>query len=163
MLPIWIAVTLTALITAVWWTRRRARPEVPPLNIDPDDPLMNEAMNKAREEIGEFCRLFGERPQDCHVKVPLITSAGELEYLWAEALKIEGDKIDVRLTTPPVTHTGKLERLQTFPLKEVVDWTVGRADGKIKGGFTMRVMFVRGREQWGDLPEKLKIEEAKYI
>jgi len=30
------------------------------------------------------------------------------------------------------------------------------------GGYTMLVMFKRGREQWGDLPAELKNEEPKY-
>jgi hypothetical protein len=29
-------------------------------------------------------------------------------------------------------------------------------------GFSMRVMFIRGRVAWGDLPPKLKAEEHEY-
>jgi hypothetical protein len=35
--------------------------------------------------------------------------------------------------------------------------------GKYAGGYTMRVMFVRGREQWGGLPPQLEVEEEKYV
>jgi hypothetical protein len=31
---------------------------------------------------------------------------------------------------------------------------------KYVGGYSMRVLFQRGRELWGDLPPKLKEEEA---
>jgi hypothetical protein len=80
----------------------------------------------------------------------------------AEALSIDGDSIKIRLATPPVSHTGQLERLHTVPLKEIVDWIIVMPGDKRKGGFSMRVMFKVARKQWGDLPDDLKKEESKY-
>jgi hypothetical protein len=55
-------------------------------------------------------------------------------------LLVLGDQVNVRLVTPPVTHTGPLERLHTKSLDELEDWQVTLPDGKVRGGFTMRVM-----------------------
>ena len=70
--------------------------------------------------------------------------------------------MEVRYLTPPVTHTGRLERLHTHPVSDLVDWQVELESGKYAGGYTMRVMFVRGREQWGSLPPEVEAEEKKY-
>jgi uncharacterized protein YegJ (DUF2314 family) len=139
-----------------------ARPEMPPLSIAPDDPLMNEAKHKARGSIPRFRELQAQPNNGAHVKVPFVTSSGTTEFLWAEVLSLNGDQMEVRYLTPPVTHTGRLERLHTHPVTDLVDWLVVLPSGKYAGGYTMRVMFIRGREQWGQLPPELEAEETKY-
>ena len=61
-----------------------------------------------------------------------------------------------------MTHTGRLERLHTHRVADLTDWQVELPSGRYAGGFTVRVMFVRGREQWGSLPPELEAEEKKY-
>jgi hypothetical protein len=68
----------------------------------------------------------------------------------------------VRYLTPPVSHSGKLERVQRHAVSDLEDWVVTKDPHKYIGGYTMLVMFQRGRETWGDLPPKLKAEEAKH-
>ena len=70
--------------------------------------------------------------------------------------------MEVRYLRPPVTHTGRLDRLHTRAVADLVDWQVELPSGAYEGGFTMRAMFVRAREQWGTLPKELEAEEAKY-
>ena len=139
-----------------------ARPEMPPLSIAPDDPLMTDAMRKAADSIQRFRELQSRPNNGARVKVPFVTSSDTKEFLWAEVLSLNGDQMEVRYLTPPVTHTGRLERLHTHPVTDLVDWQVELPSGKYAGGFTMRVMFVRGREQWGQLPPELQAEETKY-
>lgn len=145
-----------------WWFIARNRPVLPPLAIDDNDPLMIEARQKAKDSIPQMLELFKDAKDCTNVKIPFVTSSGEMEHLWAELLSVEGSSMKVRYTTPPVTHTGKLERLHTHALSEIEDWVVTKDPNRYMGGYSMRVMFQRGRELWGDLPPDLKEEESKY-
>lgn len=123
---------------------------------------MIEAMRKAKESIEKFRHLLGQPNRGGRVKVPFISNSGTKEYLWAKILSLRDSEMEVRYLTPPVTHTGRLERVHTHMVTDLVDWIVELPSGKYAGGYTMRVMFVRGRAQWGSLPPELEIEEKKY-
>ena len=154
------AVVIVAFI--LWRFVAVPRPKYPPLAIGDDDPEMKAAMLTAQETIAEFRKLHAQHPKDALVKVPFLTSAGKTEYLAAEVLELAGEEIKVRLSTPPVSHEGQVERLQTYPVSKIVDWVIVMPEGKRRGGFTMRVMFKKGREQWGALPPEIAAEERKY-
>ncbi len=159
-----IIVVVAVAAFAVWWFFFRiARPKYPPLSIPPDDPLMIEAIRKAKETISRFRELYAQPHQGANIKVRFVSSSGTVEYLWAEVLAFQDSEVKVRYTTPPVTHTGRLERVHKHPLSDLVDWMIHLPSGKYAGGYTMRVMFVRGREQWGGLPLQLEVEEKKYV
>jgi uncharacterized protein YegJ (DUF2314 family) len=147
---------------AWWWFIARNRPEFPPLAIDDNDSLMVEARREARESIPLLRELFPSSKEFARVKVPFVTNANEREFLWAELLSLDESNMQVRYITPPVTHTGKLERVHVHPVSDLADWLIAKEPGPYVGGYTMRVMFKRAREQWGDLPPELKAEEAKY-
>jgi len=157
-----IVVVAIGLWAAYWWYIGRNRPLVPPMTIADDDPLMLEAVEKARASVPELRRYFGESPEHVQVKIPFLTSSGTTEYLWSELLAITDDDMEVRYMTPPVTHTGYLERIHRHPISELRDWVYTKNQGNYQGGFSMRVMFVRGRELWGELPPRIKAEEANY-
>lgn len=157
-----IPLVLVAAVFIWWRFFYVARPAFPPLSIAPDDPLMREAMAKAKDTIPRFRELAAQPNRGLRVKVPFVSSSGTTEYLWSEVLAFHDSQMDVRYLTPPVTHTGQLERLHTHPVRDLVDWQVELDSGKYAGGYTMRVMFVRGREQWGDLPPEILAEEKKY-
>jgi uncharacterized protein YegJ (DUF2314 family) len=159
---IFLVLAAFLLWAAWWWFIARNRPAVPPLAIDNDDPLMLEAVKLAKNSIPQMLELFNSAPDSTRVKVPFVSSSGETEHLWAELLNVEGVNIRVRYLTPPVSHTGTVERLHTHSLDDVEDWVVSKDPNRYIGGYSMRVMFQRGREQWGDLPPELKAEEAKY-
>ena len=147
----------------IWWRFFYiARPAFAPLAIGDDDPLMREAMLKAKESVGRFRELADKPNRGIRVKIPFVSSSGTTEYLWAEVLSFRDSQMEVRYLTPPVTHTGRLERLHTHAVSDLVDWQVELESGKYAGGYSMRVIFVRGREQWGGLPPKLEAEERKY-
>lgn len=147
----------------IWWRFFHiARPKFQPLSIAADDPLMRDAMAKAKGMIPRFRELAAQPNQGMRVKVPFVSNSGTTEYLWAEVLSLHDLQMEVRYLTPPVTHAGQLERLHTHLVADLVDWQVELESGKYAGGYTMRVMFVRGREKWGSLPPKLLVEEKKY-
>jgi len=150
-------------VTFIWWRFFHiARPDFPPLVIEPDDKLMRDAMAKAKATTTRFRELATQSNRGIRVKVPFVSSSGTTEYLWAEVLSFRDTRMEVRYITPPVTHIGRLERLHTHQVGDLVDWQIELPSGRYAGGYTMCVMFVRGREQWGALPSELEAEEKKY-
>jgi uncharacterized protein YegJ (DUF2314 family) len=158
-----IALAILVIVVIWWFFFRTPRPEISPLTVDKNEPLMIEAIQSAKESIDNFIDLFRQYPNDSQVKVPFITSSGKTEFLWAEAKGIKESEITVFLITPPVTHTEQVNRTQTYQLADIVDWVVFQNNGKAKGGYTMKVMFKIAKEKWGQLPPKLQEEEKKYI
>ena len=154
---------MAVLTTAWWWFIGRNSPKFPPLEISDDDPLMLEALEKAKVTANKFLELLSGEYSEAQVKVPFTSSAGEIEHLWAEVLAVNESVLSVRYYTPPVTHTGKLDRLHEHEITEIEDWVVILQSGKIHGGFTQRVMFKRARELWGELPPELAEQESQYV
>ncbi len=152
-------IVLTVLLARAYY----ATPGMPPLPTDPDDPLMIEARDKARRSLADFTRLFPDNRDRALAKIRFETNGGEVEYLWGEVKDIKDDgAVDLFLITPPVTHSGRLDRNVTEQLDRLEDWQVTDETGKIYGGYTQRAMFKIAREQWGDLPAKLAKQEALY-
>lgn len=78
------------------------RPEMPPLSIAPDDPLMTDAIRKAADSIPRFRELQSRPNNGARVKVPFVTSSGTEEFLWAEVLSLNGDgKLSNEELRPP--------------------------------------------------------------
>jgi uncharacterized protein YegJ (DUF2314 family) len=154
-----------AFVVAVWlfirW--RSPRPEFPPLNTSPDDPLMVEALANAKGSLGEFKRLLQEPKQDALIKLRFVSSSNEVEHLWAEVLETLGDdELGVRLITPPVTHFGHLDRVWRCSYEDIEDWQVRDSSGRVHGGFSQKAMFAIARREGVKLPPKLLEQEKEY-
>ncbi len=133
-----------------------------PLEIERDNPKMINAIQNAKESLDKFKEYLNEHPKEGHVKVPFLTSSGETEFLWGDVTKLLENKLDVFLTTPPISHDGKMDRNIKCDLNDIVDWTVTVPNKKIKGGFTMKVMFEIYMEKYGKIPKILLEEKNKY-
>jgi hypothetical protein len=79
-----------ACAVGVWLFLRwkSPRPEFPPLSTSPDDPLMVEALDRAKGSIGEFLALVRAPHQDALVKIHFVSSSKQVEHLWAEVLEV---------------------------------------------------------------------------
>jgi uncharacterized protein YegJ (DUF2314 family) len=155
--------TTALLSAAAAWVRWRAsQTPILPLDLSPDDPLMAEAMAEARRTLGRLRELAPQNPGAAHVKVRFESSSGTTEYLWAELRELRENDMEVFLVNLPVTHSEPLERLRTVPLDDLADWQVEMEDGRFEGGGTMRVLFLRAREQWGELPAEMVELERRY-
>jgi hypothetical protein len=128
-----------------------------------DDPLMRLATKKARDALPTLRELFKEHPRDTMVKLAFVTDAGETEHLSAELIALDGDRFKARIKTPPVTHTGKLAKVQERSLNDLEDWQVELRDGRIRGGYGFQVVFHRIKEKLGQLPPELAPQEARFI
>lgn len=142
---------------------RASRPEFPPINIQSDDPLMLEAMARARATLDTFKALLNQARQDASVKLYFVSNSGEVEHLWAEVLEVlDEDSLGIRLLTPPVTHKGPLERLWTCSFADIEDWQIRDVNGSIHGGFSQRAIFAIARRDGITLPQKLAEMEKEY-
>jgi uncharacterized protein YegJ (DUF2314 family) len=162
--PLLISATIACAIGVYVYVRWRSpRPEFPPLPTAPDEPLLIKAMADAKATLPQFLALARARPDTAIVKLRFVSNSNQVEHLWAEVLEVVADdELKVRLVTPPVSHTGELDRLYTCRLSEIEDWQARDAQGKIHGGFTQRAMYAIARREGVKLPKKLLDLEKQY-
>jgi len=138
-------------------------PKFPPLETDPDDPLLLKAMDKAKSTFSEFRELFEKYPDDAFVKLYFESNTGTVEHLGAHVECIDGDELNVLLITPPVTHKGHLDRSYVCKFDDLEDWQITDVEGNIYGGYTQRAMFEIAKREGVELPKELKEMELKYV
>src|ERR1700754_1475112 len=100
-----IVAAVVVLRVLWWWFVARNVPKYRPLAIDDNDLAMPAAQEKARGSLDRF--------------------------LWAGGLSLSEASMTVRYLTPPVSHTGKLERVQDHPIPDIEDWVVIDQQGQI--------------------------------
>jgi len=161
----WSIIAILFAVVGYWIYTRfiSPSPEFPPLETDPDDPLLLEAMDQAKSTLPEFQELFEKYPDDAFVKLLFVSNTGVVEHLGAHVESINGEDVGVLLITPPVTHKGHLDRSYICSFDDLEDWQVTDVEGNIYGGFTQRAMFEIARQQGVELPEALKEMEQKYV
>ena len=152
-------------VIGIWIYRKifSPSPEFPPLETDPDDPLILEAMDKAMSTFAQFRELFLKHPDDAFVKLKFESNTGVIEHLGANVESINGNELSVLLVRPPVTHNEKLERKYICSFDDIEDWQVTDVEGNIYGGYTQRVMFEIARNIGVSLPKELQELETKYV
>jgi uncharacterized protein YegJ (DUF2314 family) len=125
---------------------------------------MIEAWEKATRSLAKFRDLVAAPNQHALIKLRFVSSSEQVEYLWAEVVEVlPDDEFGVRLVTPPVTHSGALDRLWRCTSEDIVDWQVRDTNGKIHGGFSQRAMFAIARRDGVKLPRRLWEHEKEYI
>jgi uncharacterized protein YegJ (DUF2314 family) len=154
-----------ALCFALWlflrW--RYPKPDFAPLETKPDDPLLIKAMDDARKSLAEFRALLSGPRESALIKLHFVSSTDQVEHLWAEVVEvINPQELGVRLVTPPVTHSGELDRLHRCTFEDIEDWQVRDSNGKVHGGFTQRAMFAIAKRDGIKLPKKLAELEREY-
>lgn len=156
---------LVLVLIGLWLYRRfkSPRPEFTPLQTRSDDPLLIEAVSKARATVDRFLTLARQPHDGALVKLHFVSSTDQVEHLWAEVLSVLSDtELEVRLVTPPVTHKGRLDRLYTCTIEDIEDWHVRDTAGRLHGGFTQRAMFAIARRDGVPLSRKLAEQERLY-
>ncbi len=126
--------------------------------------MLVDAPAKARASTDRLLSLTRQFAPRALVKPGFVGSSGQVEHLWAEALEMPGDaQPGVRLATPPMTHTGRLDRLRRCPVDDIEDGQVRADDGRIHGGFSRRAMSVIAARDGVELPEKLSRQQAACV
>jgi len=156
------AIALLIIAAYLFYRLYYARPDFPPLPTDPDDPLLKEARDKARESLPQMLDLYKSFPEQSLVKIKFISNSDQVEYLWGELKEVQGNKAKVFLVTPPVSHSGKLDRNMEVDIDKFEDWQITDTEGNKYGGYSQRAMFKIARQKYGKLPRKLAKVEALY-
>lgn len=159
-MPVWIRVGALlggAVAVHLVWDRLLFPDFLSPgsIPVADDDPLMLEALAKARATMAQFLRLYPDHQTDSIVKFLLVTDSGVKESVWADLVEIIGNDARVYIRTPPVHQTAPLERARTVPVAEIIDWQIEFRDGTLRGGFTNQALFRVFERENGYLPASI--------
>ncbi len=158
-----IGIVLFVFLIRFWMRRRIQKPPAPPFEIQADDPLFLEAIAKARESVDQLRELYVQRPRDSYVKISCRSEAGVTEHLWGQLLDLTADRMRLKPTNLHPAYHGPLEDAFERPLSDLEDWQVELPDGMIRGGYTIKVMFQRVREQDASFPDALAEQQSRYL
>ena len=165
--PWWgTAVVLVAgfVIVHVVWERVFFNPFVHlgAMPIANDDPLMLNALERARETWKDFLEIYPQHRQDSIVKFKMQNTDGEYENLWGDLLDLHGENASVYLRTPPVGEMDIDDRNLTVPIENIVDWQIEFTDGSLRGGFTQQAAFKIYAREEGHMPPQFQEQLARY-
>jgi uncharacterized protein YegJ (DUF2314 family) len=124
---------------------------VPLIEVADDDPLMLQAVVKARQEWPRFVAAFEARDgENFSVKAP-VTRAGNTEFIWIAVTSLEGDQVFGELGNDPANLGSlRLGSKVAVPVADLNDWCFLDSQGNLTGGFTIEAVQKaarRGRKQ----------------
>jgi uncharacterized protein YegJ (DUF2314 family) len=111
---------------------------VPMIEVPPDDPLMKEAVEKARQGWPAFVEAYeAGAGESFSVKAP-VTHGDNTEFIWIAVTSLEGERIYGTLGNDPV-DLGPLTlgSKVSVPVAELNDWMFIDRQGNMTGGFTV--------------------------
>jgi len=114
---------------------------LPIVQIADDDPLLVEAVAKARETWSEFLAHYeAQDGEDFSVKAP-IAYEETTEFIWISVTAIEGDRIYGKLGNDP-GNLGplKLGSKASVSVSELNDWCYVDRRGELQGGYTIKAV-----------------------
>ena len=129
----------------------------PPIPIETGEPLMEEAIQRARREWRRFERGLAEGKREALVKYPLKTGFGDNEHVWAIAHAIDNGEVVTSLSSEIVGNEVdvKVER-QRIPVSEIEDWLLLDVSGRMEGGFTQIAMAKIYKRDRGYVPYAIR-------
>jgi len=114
---------------------------VPLIEVSDDDPLMQQAVAKARQDWPKFVAAYEESAgENFSIKAP-VTHSGNTEFIWITVTSIEGERVYGTLGNDPADLGPlKLGSKVSVPVAELNDWGYIDAEGKLAGGFTVEAL-----------------------
>ena len=110
--------------------------------VDPSDPLMRKAEEKASSTLEYFLNeLYPRHSEDSMVKFPYVNAENETEKLWADLVSMSENEVKVFVRTPPVAVKSDFDREMILDVKDILDWSVETKDGDLLGGFSNQALF----------------------
>jgi len=130
---------------------RDGEPDV--ISVDSDDAEMNAAISQARHSTDEFLRILAApkaNQTDFSAKRRYPKKSGEGgEHIWISNLTYDGKLLHGKVSDDPVNIANlKIDDEVSFPPAQLTDWMY-MEDGKIVGGYTIRVLRKRMSAQEG--------------
>lgn len=121
---------------------------VPVIAVKDDDPLMLQAVQKARDEWAKFLSDFEAKAgENFAIKAP-ITRDENTEFIWISVTSIEGDRVYGTLGNEPA-NLGSLKfgsKVSVFA-SELNDWCYVDPEGNLQGGFTIAAVKQASRRR----------------
>jgi uncharacterized protein YegJ (DUF2314 family) len=146
---IWLTPILgAALLSGCGDTPERGKQDGQPnvVAVDDEDSQMDSAISKAKDTVETFIEaLKAPKPtqQKFAVKKPFKTNDGGMEHIWITSVRHDGKNFLGELGNDPVNVPSiKFGDPVTVASSEISDWMY-LEDGKIVGGYTMRVIRQR--------------------
>lgn len=130
--------TETALQSADPLTALQETLTVPVIAVSDDDPLMRQAVEKARAEWPGFVAAFESQDgENFSVKAP-VTRGGNTEFIWISVTGLEGERIYGELGNEPANLGSlKLGSKVSVPVADLNDWCYVDRQGNMSGLFTV--------------------------
>ncbi|MFT5048690.1 MAG: hypothetical protein ACI8QZ_000077 [Chlamydiales bacterium] len=110
-----------------------------PILLDPDEPLLLDAFERARASLPRLREAFRACPESTGLRFAFETDMQTTEHLWGAVVSMSETHAMVDIMTRPIEHEGPIEQ-QSIPLAEIQDWEAEFSDGALEGGFTTRAM-----------------------
>jgi uncharacterized protein YegJ (DUF2314 family) len=113
----------------------------PIIQVVDDDPLMKEAVEKARQAWPQFVAAYEAQAGEKFSVKGAVTSAGNKEFIWISVTSLEGDRIYGELANRP-GNLGSLELGSKVSVlaADLNDWCFLDPRGKMVGGFTIEAV-----------------------
>jgi uncharacterized protein YegJ (DUF2314 family) len=110
------------------------------------DPEFAEAVRQAQSTLPTFRQAF-LAPKSSYTLISLkvrFAGEGKVEDMWTEPVLILDDVYTVRLVEGVTLEQGiHPDRLLDVKLQDIVDWMILQDDGKVIGGYTLRLEYER--------------------
>jgi uncharacterized protein YegJ (DUF2314 family) len=128
---------------------------VPIVEVSDDDPLMKQAVEKARRDWPKFVAAYeAGAGENFSVKAP-VTHAGRTEFIWVSVTAFEGDSIYGELGNDPGNLGAlKLGSKVSVPVADLNDWCYIDSKGNLTGGFTIMAVQKASRRKQLDQEKK---------
>lgn len=114
---------------------------LPVIAVPDDDPLMKEAVARARAGWPGFVKAYrAGQGETFSVKAP-ISHSGNTEFIWIAVKSIEGERIYGELGNEPANLGPlKLGSKVSFKAADLNDWMYIDSEGEMQGGFTIEAV-----------------------
>jgi uncharacterized protein YegJ (DUF2314 family) len=159
-----VAVVL-GLVCVHWlWQRFVFRPYdyLGTMPVEPGDPIMTQAVRRAKETFDEFRKLYPAHQEGSMVKFSFQTDQGVTENLWGDLMELGVAYARVYARTLPVEHHGGFDRQMEIPVQTIVDWMIELPDGTLRGGFTNQALFKIFERQEGCMHPKFESHMRRF-
>ncbi len=114
---------------------------VPIIEVAPDDPLMQQAVQRARAEWHKFVAAFeAATGENFAVKAP-VSQGDNTEFIWLSVTSFEGERIYGELANEPGNLGSlKLGSKVSVAVADLNDWCYIDTKGNVVGGFTIEAV-----------------------
>jgi hypothetical protein len=148
-----IFLIITSLFAGIYLLALFGRSNLPEIEVlDPSDPLLKDAKNKAAETIAVFDSLQPLFPNNTFVRFKFVNAKNEEEHVWG--MVMEKNKAALKITDinkKTERDNPAYPKFYDLSLEKVEDWLVEVGNDSVKGGFTTQVILLRKLQ---DQPEK---------